>query len=68
LGKIAIFAFGVVFVTSILGLTVFIPHPTPNQYLTFRIVLALATAAVAALLTGFIDVEIPKTVKAGGAF
>jgi hypothetical protein len=33
-----------------------------------RIVLPLAAAAVATLLTGFISAEIPRVVKAGGAF
>jgi hypothetical protein len=64
----AIFIFGVVFVTAILVLAFVFPSPTDMQYLVMRIVLALATAAVATLLTGFINVEIPNFVKAGGAF
>ncbi|SHG06302.1 hypothetical protein [Bradyrhizobium erythrophlei] len=64
----AIFGFGVLFVTVILILVFVFPNPTAMQYLVMRIILALATASVATLLTGFITVEIPKVVKAGGAF
>ena len=64
----AIFGFGVLFVTVILVLALVFPNPTGLQYLVMRIILALATASVATLLTGFISVEIPKIVKAGGAF
>jgi len=65
--SISIFAFGVVFVGAILAIAIFIPNPTPTQYETFRIILALSAAAVATLLTGFIEVDIPGYVKAGGA-
>ena len=64
----AIFGFGVVFVTIILILAFVFPNPSPIQYLVVRIILSLAAAAVATLLTGFISVEIPKVAKAGGAF
>jgi hypothetical protein len=71
---IALFAFGVIFITAMLVLALVIPHPTPIQYLVIRIVLALAGAGIAGLLTGFIDVVIPgldpnarPLVAAGGA-
>ena len=64
----AIFGFGVIFVSVILILAFVFPNPSPMQYLVTRVVLALSTASVATLLTGFISVEIPKIVKAGGAF
>ena len=63
----AIFIFGVVFVTVILVLAFVFPNPTAFQYLVVRVLLALSTAAVATLLTGFINVEIPNFLKAGGA-
>ena len=66
--KVAIFAFGVVFVSILLTLAFLFPNPTPFQYETSRIVLALAAAGVATLLTGFINLEIPKFIKTGGAF
>jgi hypothetical protein len=64
----AIFIFGVVFVTVILCLAFVFPQPTAFQYLVVRVLLALSTSAVATLLTGFINVEIPHLLKAGGAF
>src|ERR1700683_2294544 len=58
----AIFGFGVIFVSVILILAFVFPNPSPMQYLVTRVVLALSTASVATLLTGFISVEIPKIV------
>lgn len=65
--KVAIFAFGVVFVTAILVLAVFFPAPTAFQYLVFRVVLALAAAGVAALIPGLLKVSVGSSVRAGGA-
>jgi hypothetical protein len=64
---IAIFAFGVSFVAVILLIVFRVPNPTPFQYIIVRIILALSAAAVATLLTGFIEVQIPDVLKAGGA-
>jgi len=66
--RVAIFAFGVIFVSVLLLLVFVFPNPTPFQYETTRIILALATASIATLLTGFLTVEIPRFLKAGGAF
>ncbi|MFZ6760723.1 hypothetical protein ACO0K9_26245 [Undibacterium sp. Ji50W] len=68
--KIAGFIFGVVFVITLLVLNVFIPNPTPTQYDTFKVVLALAAAGVGGILAGFLHVEggIDKfKLRAGGA-
>lgn len=68
--KIAGFIFGVVFVITLLVLNIFIPNPTPTQYDTFKIVLALAAAGVGGILAGFLYVEggIDKfKLRAGGA-
>ncbi|MBY5637730.1 hypothetical protein HFO39_23670 [Rhizobium leguminosarum] len=69
--RIAVFAFGVVFVAAILALAVFVPYPTTYQYTVFRIVLALAAAGVAALIPGFLEVslrtKVSTAIKAGGA-
>jgi hypothetical protein len=67
LEKYMIFAFGVVFVATILALVFAFPNPTPFQYTIVRIILALSTAAVATLLTGFLTVEVSNYIKAGGA-
>ena len=64
---IAIFAFGVVFVGALLLLAIRFPHPSDFQYLVFRIVLALASAGIAALIPGFLEIELQTWLKAGGA-
>jgi hypothetical protein len=66
--RVAIYGFGVLFVAVILALAFFFPRPTAFQYVVVRIVLALATAAVATLLSGFLQVQVSEVVKAGGAF
>lgn len=65
--RIAAFAFGVLFVIVLLVLAIAFPRPTPFQYQVFMVVLALAAAGVAAMLPGFIEVNIPNWLKAGGA-
>ena len=60
-------AFGKVFVITMLALAVWVPNPTPFQYTVFRIVLALATAGLAATIPGFIEVTFPNWIRAGGA-
>jgi hypothetical protein len=59
--------FGIVFVITMLALAVWVPNPTPFQYTVFRIVLALATAGLAATIPGFIEVTFPNWIRAGGA-
>jgi hypothetical protein len=66
--QIAIFVFGVLLIIVLLALPFIYPCPSRYQSQVTRIVLPLAAAAAATLLTGFISVEIPKVVKAGGAF
>jgi hypothetical protein len=52
------FIFGVVFITAILLLVVFIPNPTPVQYHFFVIVMSLAAGGAATVITGMIDVQV----------
>ncbi|MGD0207680.1 MAG: hypothetical protein ABSC89_08770 [Verrucomicrobiota bacterium] len=65
------FIFGCVFICALLVLAIFIPNPTSFQYQTFRIVIALAAAGVAAMIPGFLKLEINATadviIRAGGA-
>jgi hypothetical protein len=61
------FGFGVVFVVVLLVLATRYPNPTPFQYTVFRIVLALASGGVAAMIPGFLAVEISTWLRAGGA-
>lgn len=65
--RIAIFSFGVIFVTLLVAIALFLPEPTNFQYTVLRIVLALAAAGVAALIPGFIEVKYRQAVRAGGA-
>lgn len=68
---VIIFIFGVAFVITLLVLAIAFPKPTPFQYNTFRIILSLAAAGVAAMIPGFITLEfspvIDVLIRAGGA-
>jgi hypothetical protein len=57
LNTILAFAFGAVFIVTILALVVFIPNPTRVQYHFFVIVMSLAAGGVATVMTGMIDVR-----------
>lgn len=65
--QIAVFTFGVVFVVALLGLAISFPEPTAFQYTVFRIVLALAVSGVVAFVPGFIEVDVNRWLRAGGA-
>lgn len=65
--QIAIFIFGVVFVSTMLVLAIKFPHPTDFQYLVFRIVLAISVAGIAANMPGLLDVAVSSIVSASGA-
>jgi hypothetical protein len=65
--KIVAVAAGVIFVSTMLVIAIKIPNPTPSQYTTFRIVLALACAAFASMIPGVLNVSVGTFVKAGGA-
>jgi hypothetical protein len=65
--RLAVFVFGVVFVSSLLILAVALPNPTQWQYQIFRFVLALAAAGVAAFIPGSLEVSVSNWLKAGGA-
>jgi hypothetical protein len=62
-----VFVVGIVLILIILGIAFLLPNPTPFQYTVIRIVLALAAAAFATLLSGFLQVQVSDYVKAGGA-
>ena len=65
--QIAAFAFGVVFVVTLLLLAIVFPRPTPFQYTVFRTVLSVATAGAASMIPGFLEVNVPSGIRAGGA-
>ena len=60
-------AIGIVFLSLLLSIAIFIPNPTEFQLFVFRIVLALAAGAFGALIPGFIEVEFKNWLRAGGA-
>lgn len=60
-------AFGVTFVIVLLILAIQFPSPSAFQYLVFRVVLALASAGVAVMLPGSLELEMKGTIRAGGA-
>lgn len=65
------FIFGVTFIVLLLILAITFPKPTPFQYSVFRITLSLAVAGVAAMIPGFINLDVNPNVglliRAGGA-
>jgi len=63
--KVAVFVFGVVFLTTILTLVVLNPYPTELQFFVFRLTLALSAAGIGALLPGFVRVDIPLPLQGG---
>jgi hypothetical protein len=71
LQSIVAFVFGVAFIVTLMVLAIAFPAPTPFQYNVFRIVLSLAAAGVAAMIPGFIyldvDSKVGLLIRAGGA-
>jgi hypothetical protein len=68
--KIAGFTFGVMFVAAMLVLAIAFPQPTSFQYEVFRIVLAIACGGVAAVIPGFLAINMDVkglVIRAGGA-
>jgi hypothetical protein len=65
--QILAFSFGVAFVVALLLLAFLVKEPTSFQYTTFRVVLALAAAGVAAMIPGFLEVTVADWLRAGGA-
>ncbi|WP_019867646.1 hypothetical protein [Methylovulum miyakonense] len=65
------FLFGVSFVITLLVVAVKYPNPTAFQYNVFRIILSLAASGVAAMIPGFINLELSTgtelLIRAGGA-
>jgi tetratricopeptide (TPR) repeat protein len=65
--RMAVFAFGVVFIAVMLFLAVKIPNPSDFQIFVFRTVLGLAAAGIASLIPGFLQIQIAGYLYAGGA-
>jgi hypothetical protein len=71
IGVILAFVFGVIFVTALLALVIFIPNPTLPQFEVIRVILALAAGGVAAMIPGFLNLKLGLgtnlALRAGGA-
>ena len=63
--KIAVFAFGIIFLTVILVLVVIYPMPSTAMFFAFRLTMALSAAGIGALLPGFLNLDVPLPVKGG---
>jgi hypothetical protein len=61
------FTFGIIFIVAMIIMSIVFPHPTAFQYTVFRIILALATAGIASMIPGFLELAVPGWLRAGGA-
>jgi hypothetical protein len=64
---VAAYLFGVAFVVALIVIAIVFPKPSAFQFFVFRVVLALAAAGVAAMIPGFLSVQLGAVVRAGGA-
>ena len=65
--RVAIFVFGLVFLSVLILIALGIPNPTAFQLLVFRIVLALSAGGIGALIPGFLMIQYRTVLRAGGA-
>jgi hypothetical protein len=65
--NIVVLILGVVLVGVVLRISFAISQPNGLQCFILRVVLSLASAAIAAGIPGFINVEIGPGIRAGGA-
>ena len=69
--RYVVFAFGVIFLCTIMALVVAIPKPTLAQFFAFRLSLALAAAGIGAFIPGFIHFQqqlpFKGLIRCGGA-
>jgi hypothetical protein len=60
-------SFGVIFIVTLLVLSIKFPRPTPYQYTVFRVILAISVAGIAPFIPGLLEVKVSDFVRAGGA-
>lgn len=65
--KIAIFVFGIIFISILLAMAYVDPNPTESTYATTKTILALSAAGIGAIIPGFIDIKMKGFLRAGGA-
>ena len=58
---------GLILILIILTLIIFFPNPSHEQYLVFRIVLAIACGGFAAIIPGFFKINYKHFIQASGA-
>ena len=56
--EILAFVFGVIFLAALLLFVLFVPNPTPPQFEVIRIILALVGGGVAAMIPGFLNLQL----------
>ncbi|TPO13732.1 hypothetical protein [Mesorhizobium sp. B1-1-5] len=64
--KVAIFAFGVVFIAIMLAIAIWMPEPAPFPRLVFGLVCSLCAGAIATLIPGQFGLSLPLGVRAVG--
>ena len=65
--QVVAFSFGAVLILLLLWMVRTRPNPTAAEYTFMRIVLALACASAAVIVSGFIEIQIKGFIQAGGA-
>jgi hypothetical protein len=65
--QIFAYTFGIAFLVIMLIIAIYLPKPQPFQFFVFRVVLSLAAAGTAAMIPGFLSVQVSTFVRAGGA-
>lgn len=65
--KMSAFFFGVVFISIVIVIALFIPNPTGAQWFILRVVLALSAAGIGAVVPGLIAIDVNPYIRAGGA-
>lgn len=65
--RILVFTFGTIFLALILLIAVYGPALNARSFFIVRVALALAGAGIAALIPGFLNVQISNYIRAGGA-
>jgi len=65
--RLLVFIFGTIFLALILLIAVFEPDLNARSFFIVRVALALAGAGIAALIPGFLNVQVSNYIRAGGA-
>lgn len=67
ISNVVVSGFGVLLMCLVLAICFSVPRPNKFQCFTLRVVLALAAAAIAASIPGFLNLQIGGVLRASGA-